>query len=67
MKSTLLMAALIAVMLTACGKKEESATSGASPAPTTAPAQAQSGEAAQPANPAAETAASAEQKPEEKK
>jgi hypothetical protein len=62
MKSTLLVAALFAVALSACGKKEEAAT--ALPAPATPPAlPAAAPEAPKPADGALPAAAPAEQKP----
>jgi hypothetical protein len=62
MKRTLLVSALLAIALTACGKKEEAAPAAA---PTAAPAPAPAADAAAPAT---GTAAPAEQaKPEEKK
>jgi len=59
MKRTLLLSALIAVTLVACGKKEEVAAPAAAPTP-------QAEAAAQPATPAEAAPAPAEQKPEEK-
>jgi uncharacterized lipoprotein YbaY len=60
MKRTLLLSALIAVALTACGKKEEAAAPAAVPAP-------QAEAPAQPATPTETAPAAAEQKPEENK
>lgn len=61
MKRALLLSALIAVTLAACGQKEEAAAPGAAtPAP-------QAEAAAQPATPAEAATAPAEQKTEENK
>jgi hypothetical protein len=66
-KRNLLLPALIAVTLTACGKKEEAAIPGSTPAPATAPAQGQAEPAAQLATRASGATAPAEEKQEEKK
>lgn len=60
MKRALLLSALIAVTLAACGQKEEAAPGAATPAP-------QAEAAAQPATPAEAATAPAEQKAEENK
>jgi nitrous oxide reductase accessory protein NosL len=60
MKRTVLLSALLALAITACGKEEATA-------PATAPAQAQSEPAAQAAAPATEAAAPSGQAQEEKK
>ena len=63
MKHSLLVAALLVLGLTACGKKEEAAKPAPAPAPAMAPAPAPAADAAKPV----EAAKADEKKGEEKK